>query len=143
MPIHVNPFEIWDELSPEQQRTFGAAGIVHMLGTLGAFSEQPSKAYEAAEFEGLELMISTLDNIYCPVNQLELRANTPIPDLAYIGLQTCRVCGCTNNYGCGEGCYWIEDNLCSACVGNSLEVLKETVCIESKLRDEADDIPRS
>lgn len=88
MPIRVNPFEIGDELSPEQQRSFGAAGIVHMLGTLGIFSEQPSKAYEAAEFEGLQLMISTLDSIYCPVNQLELRANTPIPDLAYIGLQT-------------------------------------------------------
>lgn len=35
--------------------------------------------------------------------------------------KTCKVCGCTD-YDCrqcieetGEPCYWVEDNLCSAC----------------------------
>jgi hypothetical protein len=33
-----------------------------------------------------------------------------------LGIAVCRMCGCTDVYGCDEGCYWIEDNLCSACV---------------------------
>jgi hypothetical protein len=37
----------------------------------------------------------------------------------------CRVCGCTDEdcSGCiertGEPCYWVEEDLCSACVGSS------------------------
>jgi hypothetical protein len=29
----------------------------------------------------------------------------------------CRVCSCTDEYGCDEGCAWVEPNLCSSCVG--------------------------
>lgn len=28
----------------------------------------------------------------------------------------CRVCGCTWNNACQGGCYWVEEDLCSACV---------------------------
>lgn len=28
----------------------------------------------------------------------------------------CRVCGCTEARACDEGCWWVEPNLCSACV---------------------------
>ena len=31
----------------------------------------------------------------------------------------CRVCGCTNDNACDEGCSWIEYDLCSACDGGS------------------------
>lgn len=27
----------------------------------------------------------------------------------------CRVCGCTDSHACDGGCYWVEDDLCSAC----------------------------
>jgi len=27
----------------------------------------------------------------------------------------CRVCGCTEALGCIDGCYWVEDDLCSQC----------------------------
>ena len=27
----------------------------------------------------------------------------------------CRVCGCTQNNACPGGCWWVEDDLCSAC----------------------------
>jgi len=27
----------------------------------------------------------------------------------------CRVCGCTNEHPCDGGCYWVEEDLCSAC----------------------------
>ncbi len=29
--------------------------------------------------------------------------------------QKCRVCGCTQNRACPEGCWWVEEDLCSAC----------------------------
>jgi len=28
------------------------------------------------------------------------------------GPGVCRVCGCTDQYGCPEGCYWVEPDLC-------------------------------
>ena len=36
--------------------------------------------------------------------------------------RACRVCGCTQDHGCPEGCSWVEWDLCSQCVG------KETEC---------------
>lgn len=29
--------------------------------------------------------------------------------------QKCRVCGCTDDYACPGGCYWVEPDLCSKC----------------------------
>jgi len=29
--------------------------------------------------------------------------------------QVCRICGCTNEHPCDGGCYWVEEDLCSAC----------------------------
>jgi uncharacterized protein with PIN domain len=29
----------------------------------------------------------------------------------------CRVCGCSDEDACEGGCYWVEEDLCSACVG--------------------------
>ena len=28
---------------------------------------------------------------------------------------TCRVCGCTDRFGCEGGCHWVERDLCSGC----------------------------
>lgn len=33
------------------------------------------------------------------------------------GEPACRVCGCTDRFGCEEGCYWAEPDLCSVCSG--------------------------
>ena len=30
-------------------------------------------------------------------------------------VDTCRVCGCTDDQACPGGCYWVEDGLCSQC----------------------------
>ena len=30
--------------------------------------------------------------------------------------QACRVCGCSYFDPCEEGCWWVESDLCSACV---------------------------
>ena len=35
--------------------------------------------------------------------------------------RSCRVCGCTDRYGCplpGQACHWVEEDLCSACSTN-------------------------
>jgi hypothetical protein len=29
--------------------------------------------------------------------------------------QACRKCGCTDDHACPGGCFWIADDLCSAC----------------------------
>ncbi len=29
--------------------------------------------------------------------------------------RTCRVCGCTDEHGCENGCFWVQDDLCSNC----------------------------
>ncbi len=31
--------------------------------------------------------------------------------------RACRVCGCTDDRACPGGCYWADEDLCSACVG--------------------------
>lgn len=33
----------------------------------------------------------------------------------------CRVCGCTDDRACPEGCAWVEADLCSSCVGADVE----------------------
>lgn len=38
------------------------------------------------------------------------------PDLAALGVRACRECGCTDEFGCDGGCWWVEADLCSACV---------------------------
>lgn len=30
-------------------------------------------------------------------------------------VRTCRVCGCTDEHGCPNGCFWVNDDLCSIC----------------------------
>ncbi len=37
---------------------------------------------------------------------------------------TCRVCGCWEHDPCEGGCFWIEEDLCSACDENSIELMK-------------------
>jgi hypothetical protein len=32
-------------------------------------------------------------------------------------LPTCRVCGCDDSHACEGGCWWVADDLCSACEG--------------------------
>lgn len=32
-----------------------------------------------------------------------------------VKLRTCRICGCSYFFACPGGCYWIADDLCSAC----------------------------
>ena len=35
-------------------------------------------------------------------------------------VQICRVCGCSNEDPCEDGCYWVEEDLCSVCEGERI-----------------------
>lgn len=37
-------------------------------------------------------------------------------------VRTCRSCGCTDEHGCPEGCYWAAPDLCSLCRDKPLGV---------------------
>ena len=39
-----------------------------------------------------------------------VKLNTDVPPD-----RKCRVCGCTQDHACPGGCYWVEEDLCSAC----------------------------
>ena len=41
--------------------------------------------------------------------------------------RTCRVCGCQQRRACPGGCYWVEEDLCSACVEKDEERKKAEV----------------
>jgi hypothetical protein len=36
-------------------------------------------------------------------------------------LRACRVCGCTDLHACPGGCYWVAEDLCSACAAPPAE----------------------
>lgn len=46
------------------------------------------------------------------------------PELYEIIEGICRVCGCTDDFACGTGCAWVNDQhtLCSACVDDGKEL---------------------
>jgi hypothetical protein len=49
----------------------------------------------------------------------------------------CRICGCTDNNACigVEGpCYWVEDDLCSACAEDEQPLVQ--LCTEGDLNHE-------
>ncbi len=37
-----------------------------------------------------------------------------------LGIAVCRNCGCTDIAGCDEGCYWVAEDLCSACIKDDI-----------------------
>ena len=39
----------------------------------------------------------------------------------------CRECGCTDQVACPGGCYWIEPDLCSRCVHQSIETATSAI----------------
>lgn len=59
-----------------------------------------------------------MPGIYLPPPRRRSVCDEPVPSPVY---RVCRVCGCTDDdcLGCiertGEACWWIDDDLCSAC----------------------------
>lgn len=36
------------------------------------------------------------------------------------GARACRHCGCTDEWGCPDGCWWVAEDVCSSCQGAPL-----------------------
>ncbi|MBI1353252.1 MAG: hypothetical protein GC160_02820 [Acidobacteria bacterium] len=36
--------------------------------------------------------------------------------------RSCRKCGCTDDCACPGGCWWVGEDLCSACAGEALDL---------------------
>jgi hypothetical protein len=70
-----------------------------------------------------------------------------------MGIQKCRICGCTDDdcRGCiektGEPCYWVEYDLCSACAGalpvSKIQELLSPKIVKAFRKIVAQDIPKS
>jgi len=111
VPALIDPVAAWRSLAPEQQQQLGVAAIIHLLGLHGVnVGLEPRAGFQAAEFAGREALIygaaELLPGAFDPPHR---------PDLSALGIVTCRVCGCTDHVGCGDGCWWVEPGLCSAC----------------------------
>lgn len=37
----------------------------------------------------------------------------------------CRVCGCLHFWGCANGCWWVEEDLCSNCADVDTDLDRE------------------
>jgi hypothetical protein len=51
--------------------------------------------------------------------------------LSDAGIRYCRVCGCTDDYACDEGCEWAEEDLCSACVAKAARSVETDAAIDN------------
>ncbi len=73
----------------------------------------------------MDIRISTRDmrKLFCEAFTRNIVQNELREMMAYIideeekeeGEQKCRVCGCTQYNACEDGCYWVEEDLCSKC----------------------------
>lgn len=66
-----------------------------------------------------------LEDLAATVAELDLEDDDVDTLLGLAGLfagPACRMCGCTQELGCDDGCSWAEEDLCSACDHVGLEV---------------------
>jgi len=44
------------------------------------------------------------------------RGDAKIRGVLAVRVRSCRICGCTDLRACPDGCWWVGDRLCSACL---------------------------
>lgn len=54
----------------------------------------------------------------------------------------CRICGCTDDNACPDGCYWIEEDLCSACADLVDQIVRTSVPVYDVLLERAKQIKK-
>ena len=98
----------WRGLPAEVQQRLGMAAIVQGLASwqgFGGWADAASMEARTAIEEAVRDHVGDPDGDGPP----------PRPDLACLGVQACRECGCTDDHACAEGCEWVEQDLCSTC----------------------------
>lgn len=104
-----NPGKLWDELTPDQQRSIGVAAIIHLIGGDDPHDDEEWN-WEAAYMAGAEAMRDAY-----ATTAFNGPTAPPRIDLNAIGVRMCTKCGCTDECGCIEGCGWSTPSLCSRC----------------------------
>lgn len=64
-------------------------------------------------------MLELVAGAPCPLHRdMAIIMHMPALEQALDSQRRCRVCGCTDDNACMPySCYWVEDDLCSECVG--------------------------
>jgi hypothetical protein len=110
-----DPRAAWSALDPEQQRRLGEAAI--LLSAVFRGQEAATERWQVTErWEHAETEVFHMIEAFAP----DLAAYPEGPDLAAIGIRSCRECGCTDRSACAEGCSWVDDDLCSRCATEGL-----------------------
>ena len=115
---------LWPQLSPEQQAAFGAAALELAIARHGmdvARDMREEHLFEAAE-QAAGAVIENLATKH--VLETGLVSHDEVPGIPSLLGPVCRQCGCTEHDACwtppwGEGCSWVEPDLCSACAAGS------------------------
>ena len=111
----------WATLTPDQQAEIGAIALEYVVNTYGedayfAYVDPDPEVRPFVAARSLlmdELMRAVADAIGDTVPALvDDELEVPIPSL--LG-PVCRVCRCSQEDGCPEGCGWAEPDLCTAC----------------------------
>jgi len=116
-PQLFSPTAAWASLTEEQRRQLGTAAIaqhVTLLLEREEFARSPFDSPEALEAAALA-SDSLLATLLADAVRAQSRQGLRRPDLSELGVQSCRVCGCTAASPCREDATWIEPDLCSAC----------------------------
>lgn len=96
----------WGGLTAEQRQQVGEMAALYWLSAeLGMPTVRWQHAFEEAE-QALTALMPDPDPDRYPDG----------PDLAALGIRTCRVCGCTDQSACEGSCCWLAEDLCSCCV---------------------------
>lgn len=116
---------MWGQLTPEQQDEIGAIAlefVINMNGEDAYFTGLDAKP-EARPFLAAQPLLS--DRLLSAVQDAIIEHvpalgddGLPVPIPSLLGA-VCRACGCSPEDGCEEGCYWREDDLCSACANRA------------------------
>lgn len=111
----------WKTLSPEQQDAVGAAALEYVAGSHAAeqdaddtFLTPKSRTGHASWDAATDVLCRVVVDAMPITAWSDSRGQALIPSC--IG-PVCRVCGCSENDPCPQGCGWAAEDLCTACVG--------------------------
>lgn len=111
--------EVWDRLSPEQQRELGKAAVLFVASCDGqddALERDDLRACRLHEV-GIGVAHQAMQDALEGAHEGATVGLPHLPpaDLRPFGVQQCRECGCIQEVACRGGCSWTEEDLCSAC----------------------------
>ncbi len=107
----------WRAMPDVVRDMIGALAIVERISDLGGCIAQETRDpeawrwFEAAASESASRLSEIVTAVLLGGDSETM---PPRPDLRPLGIAQCRVCGCTEEIGCADGCRWVEPDLCSS-----------------------------